>query len=109
VPASFTLRWLRSPSRIHWSYVPAAVFWSVLGWVEFGPIGLLACLAGGVALTFAVLWLNTGHPWPARSSRPAGPYARAGERAITPEDDAAWERRMTERLRAAGREHLGDQ
>jgi hypothetical protein len=78
-------------------------------------------VALGVVLTLAALWQKAGRPWPPHAgvaersvplvdgTAPGGPYARAGERMITPEDDAAWERRVTERLEAGGRRHLGDQ
>ena len=56
------------------------------GWVdELRSYHRLACLTGGVALGLLITGLKAGRPWRAAAG---APFARVGERTITPDDDA---------------------
>ena len=39
-------------TRIHWAWVPAAIFFVVVGWIRYGAIATVLAVIGGLAVAF---------------------------------------------------------
>jgi hypothetical protein len=43
-------------TRIHWAWVPAAIFTTAVGWIRYGPVVTVLAVIGGLAVAAYAEW-----------------------------------------------------